>query len=363
MWLKLDDSLRQISDDHQQEIYGLELALLSIFQGEHALALSSGLGDELLKLPLSRHSVAAIKNSTRKSAEQISAWRQSPFKISITFNDKLVKKISPSEWILPISLIAQNGMPKSLVLAEDLTDARLYKHSAEHHRILNNTAHKFSTQLLSGGGGSTPKILQHELQQRHFFIFCITDSDRNYPAAGANSTSKKCKENIVRSDWIGHHYALREREAENVLPKNLIEDTLSRPEHKETFEKYCILQNHKYTDAEWEYLDLKQGTLLSKCCGAIDFWSRAAKDACKRGVINEICLQDGSCCRAAGEECGCLIAPGMGEKFLEHTADYLDHQTSHSSALRVKTAGNSKSWLQIGASIFSWAAATEKIRA
>lgn len=362
MWIKLDDSLKRVSQDHHHELIGLESILSSIFHGQHALALSSALGDQLLSLPLSRQSVAAIKNSLKKSAEQLSAWRQALFKLSITMDGRLVNKISESVWNLPISLIAEKGMPKSLILAENLTDARLYKHSAEHYRIISKSAHRLSAQLLSGGGGDTPKVLQHELLQTDFFIFCITDSDKPHPAAGASPTSKKCKENIAKSNWIGYHFAINEREAENILPKTLVEDSLGRPELREILIKFQSLQSHNYTDAEWEYLDLKEGTLYSKCISAIDFWKRASDAAGKRGAIRAGCLRDGSC-QLQSEKCDCFVAPGMGDKFLEHAAEYLDRQTPHAAALRVKTSSNSQSWLQIGESVSSWTAATEKIRA
>jgi len=362
MWLKLDESIKSININSATEIAGLETLLHAVFRGEHALACSYLLGKHILGLRLSQQSIATLTSSITKSSEFNAIWEDSKFKILITKEGDQVKVNSQNRWSVPLKFIATKGMPRSLLLAENLTDAKLYKHAAEHYRILNRQHYKIHTELRGGGGADTPKILDHEILSQNHFIYCITDSDKSYPTAPTNSTSKQCTEKSARSKWVTFHHSMDEREAENIVPKTILEDVFEQPEHKETLIKFRKLKDCKFSPDEWCYLDLKLGTPMEKSIISHDFWKDAVSKALTRGDIDATCYETRSCTSEDKESCKCHIAIGMGEKFLEHTISYLESQSSHASAQRVKTAENRKFWLDTGESIFNWSAATERIR-
>lgn len=363
MWIIIEEDIAGISTDSRKPLQGLETVLLSIARGEHALAVNFGVAKKIAMLPLSSISKATILEAGRRSSEYIGQSRSSRYKTHIKLNGPPFKAISNSEWEISIDFISDNGMPKSALLAENLTDAEIYQYSAYHYQALSKEKLNFKIVLLGGGGADTPKTLQNEINQKSWFVFCITDSDKLSPTDSVNQTCRDCSKIISKGDWISFHAALEEREAENHIPITLIEDTINSPQHKDSKERLQIISNINLSDDQWKYVDLKDGTPLRKCLKNKNFWSSAIKSSARAGLVMNVCEEVLDCPSQDYKSCTCMISPGISDKLLENVLGYLRKNGVHLTANRAKTAKNVMPWFETGKSIFEWGAAVEKRRA
>lgn len=363
MWIIIDEAISNISTDSQKELQGLETLLLSIARGEHALAVNFGVAKKLAMLPLSIISKATILEAGRRASEYISQSRSSRYKAYIKLDGPPITAISNYEWEISIAFLSDNGMPKSALLAENLTDAEIYQYSAYHYQALSKDKLNFKIALLGGGGADTPKTLKNEIDQKNLFVFCITDSDKLSPLDSVNQTCRACSKIINEAVWIAFHSALEEREAENHIPITLIEDTINCPQHKDSRNRFHIISDINFSEDQWKYIDLKEGTSLRKCFENKDFWSNVIQpSACTELAIN-ICKDFLYCLSQGTQSCNCIIAPGISTKLLENVLRFLKENGIHLTANRIKTARNVKPWLETGKSICEWGAAVEKRRA
>jgi hypothetical protein len=361
MWLVADDSLGRIQEDMVEELLGLECLLTSIARGEHAIAIKPSTAASLAKLPISRAARAVLQTAGQKAPEYRSRAQRAEYRCHVELDGPLNQQRSETEWKLQINFIARFGMPKSAVLAENLTDAEIFKYSAEHYRSLSTENFDFHIALLGGGGADTPKTLLHELTQRNWFVFCITDSDRISPDSAINHTSRECFKITTNNSWVSSHRSLEEREAENHIPFTLVKDSVDKAGFQDQMRRYMEIEELNLAPVHWRYLDLKEGTRLRKCFGARKFWGPAIEQAIKNKAISEKCGASDSC-KEDASACKCLISPGIAEKILETILDHLRSNSIPATAKRAGTAANSASWSATGKALCDWGASVARQR-
>lgn len=362
MWIIIDESIAQISADSHLQLQGLETLLLSIARGEHALAVKRGIAEILYGLPLSAISKATLLGAAQRAAEFLSKSSAAQYKAYIHYDNVPFSKISDSEWRISIDFLALNGMPMSAILAENLTDAEIYEYSAHHYRALAQERFHFKIARLGGGGADTPKTLASEINQKTWFIFCLTDSDKLSPIDSANQTSRECSRIVERAAWVARHLVLEEREAENHVPKTLIQDTLELPPHRDSWERFQKIEALNISDTQWKYLDLKEGTSLKKCFGNKQFWIDPIKTSVLHALSIAECENLDACPSNAEKPCSCVVCPGISKKILENVLGYLQQNSVHVTARRAKTSANIIPWLETGKAICDWGAALERRR-
>lgn len=363
MWIKLDDAIQSLSADMLEEIAGLDSVLCAVSRGEHALAVSHATSKVISQLPLSLKAAAALRSAASKSAENLAWCKAAKFRITVILHGAHSIKTNEFNWELPLRQISQIGLPRCAILAENLNDARLYDQCAKHYAVLSREKPCHNNIIINGGGADTPKVLGHQIAEKQSFVLCITDSDKSSPAAPANATSRNCTKEVTITSWIAHHITIEAREIENIIPTTIIEDVLSQADHSNSLTNLKIIRSLNFSDDEWKYLDLKSGSTLHKCLSFLDYWRSSAERANKNGQINENCLEKAACLVHEKDRCNCYISPGIGEKLLEHTVNFIEKNSYHKTALRTKTANNFEYWMNLGKTICEWGAATERLRA
>ncbi|WP_417452256.1 hypothetical protein [Kiloniella sp.] len=158
-------------------------------------------------------------------------------------------------------LLEGNYLSESILLVENIeNDGQLYKH------ILGEVknSHKvksFNFSLRNGGGSTIVSVFQHEIQNEKVVV-CICDSDKYAPNDTISSTYRNLKGLSRRHKFIGLLSETIGREAENIIPLDIIKDTYLCPnyENYDQLEELLELQNTAiHNDCLWLFLDIKNG--------------------------------------------------------------------------------------------------------
>ena len=360
----LDESFLAQDFTQLQAHSGVELLLYAVAQGKHIVAASPGVVSHLLAFQFSAMPRAMLLRLKANAPELMARSKTSRFRVRVVSNPVAQHRVSASEWVISLQWISEHGVPTSALMGEDVSDAEVYKLCALHHAALNRTGLNVHLELLNGGGAATPRVLRNEVDHRSKFVLCITDSDRCCPSAELNQTSKACQQLAEAADWVVAHIALDERELENFLPRNLVDDAIDRLGCQDTNTRRDALTRiaADHPDA-WGYLDLKEGTRLRALFGECDaYWRPLAEHQVCKENANKKCLLDESCSAVAKAECKCLIAPSLTNRLVEHVKEFMSQQSNHEGAKRARTSRNGARWSAVGELIAEWGAAAPKAR-
>ena len=364
MWMFLDDSLVQITPSDANVRSALEQLLYAVGRGEHVVAANPATARRLLEVDLSPVPQTVLRQVLTMAPDLLARLKTTSFRIRVVAEGALPLRVDASEWSLPLDWIRKNGVPTSFILGENTRDAKLFRIAATHHGALVRTGNSICIDIGSGGGADTPGVLATEIAAKRRFVLCITDSDKSCPTAPQNHTSNECARISKENGWIVMHLALNEREVENLLPINLIEDVVTSLSPSDLDGRLDALRGIAAKKASaWAFLDLKEGTPLNALFGACsNFWMDLKEHPiCKSGSDNR-CIEAGKCIAKSKDECKCLIAPPLGQKIVDHVIDYLEKCSTHAIAKRSSTSANAERWMEIGALVSEWGAATPKLR-
>lgn len=153
---------------------------------------------------------------------------------------------------------------RTILLGENLTDARLYRVFAEAFTAFQRWRCPLRFEL-DGGGGSTIDKEFNERCQDGRIVFAIADSDRRYPDGPEKNTAKNLRQALQNRPAYQRGEVLDVRSAENLLPLRIYEDALA-PHDSEQSQKLRLLNElhtklpaHLY--AWWRHIDLKVGVI------------------------------------------------------------------------------------------------------
>lgn len=364
MWFVLDESLLEVDPANVLVRSAVEQFLYAVALGEHALAAKPAVPRRLLTFDLSPRPRAVLLEVLGRAPELLAALGESRYHVRIVGNPGDVKRVSGSEWTMSLDRFNASGVPKSVLLCENVRDGALYRESGKHHAIAARAKVKIALDLENGGGADTPNVLKGHMAAQNKFVLCITDSDKCCPSSAMNATSKECSTIASDPTWVAEHLPLRERELENVLPRALLVDAIEAKNAKDVMarlEQLTALAG-SHTEA-WEHFDLKDGTRLKDAFGSCGtFWRTATKhDICAKHSRHD-CVASLKCAASSEEDCACLLAPALGQKIADHLLDHLKLCSPHAAEKRVSGSANGARWLEIGSYVSSWGAAGAKLR-
>lgn len=364
MLLVLDDSLRQADPSDGNIRSALEQLLYAVGRGEHAMAVHPPTARHLLQIQLSPMPKAVLKHALENAPNLLAQYRVAKFRVRIVVEGKDPRKIGDSEWSLPLDWVRSNGVPTSCVLGENTRDAELFRMAAEQYLARVRTGCTIKLNVAGGGGADTPRTLATEIKNRRQFVLCITDSDKACPVAPESHTSRECAEIGRATGWIAWHFSLEEREIENLLPVNLVEDVVQSLGQSDLDDKLESLKCIAAQDAlVWRYLDLKNGTPLRLMFGACSkFWEQFREHSICLNSSRRACIDDARCAAASRADCACFIAPPLGQRILEHVGTYLAKRSTQEAAKRSSTSANAARWGEVGALVSEWGVAAPKVR-
>lgn len=371
MYIYLDDSLEtlDLKNSDNLKIFGYLLDAFSegyfIISAKRSflkkLSESSGLSD-----PSRKAALYALNNYATNQA----FYNKIPFKIIITSNLTEIDNIA-HKWIIEISKLTPGFLSKGiLILAENLNDSTFLNFAAEHFQLKNKSeliSMKISNHFQGGGGDTIKGELKNQLDKMQEFIFCFKDSDKFSPNCEISDNAKDCVNLIKQNSWLSMFANTKCREAENLIPNNLLARTPNIPYNQ--LNSLRNLSNESGNDF-YSYIDIKQG-LTKKFYNSLPknspkelFWTPIIENFKERGIIKDCVLNEKKICSTHKQLKGnnCALLEAGTEHTLDHVVDFLRRETQHKSFEIIKHDTTSKEWFEIGEIVFWLSCALPKIR-
>lgn len=364
MWLTLDDSLLGIDPSEAKTRASLEPLLTAVGKGEHVLVGRPTVSRHLLQTELSPFPRTVLRQVLDMAPDLLAGLEKTNFRVRIVADGRGPCRVAAAEWTIPLDWFRIHGVPTNSVLGENTRDAELFRVSAVHHQALNRSGLEIRLDVTSGGGADTPRVLATEIAGQRRFVLCVTDSDQSCPTAPKSRMNKECSSIVEGSNWVAIHFSLEEREMENLLPRNLVQDVITNLSPSDFDARYADLDAiSRKNPASWAYLDLKDGTSLTFAFGLCGpFWEEFIDHLPCRESCKKDCLAQRRCMATSRADCRCLLAPSLGHRIVDHVRDHLSACSPHASAKRCSTSANAQGWLKVGALVEEWGAAMPKIR-
>lgn len=198
--------------------------------------------------------------------------------IKITDEESEIKKIVVNEqtiFLLPVDKAINFYFESSVLITENLTDAKIYIELAKLYlKEKNNKSTDLSITSLGSGGSQIKVQYENTIINEKKQGLCIVDSDKKYPNCKLGNTAKELK-NIIKDDSINEVIILEnQRELENFIPYDLLEYLSST-----TANSFCKLIDKLMIPKEfmikyYPYIDVKNGICIKEFsdCNWVSFW-------------------------------------------------------------------------------------------
>ncbi len=363
MWIEVDESLIDIYPAlNESQCAALETIVLSVFHGKNALFAKKRTLDWMMNQGLSAAAKSVCLKVKNRLPEYSSLRDIIGLKVIIVSADKDLAINKFGFWELPLNLLEKNPVSSCSLLTENLSDADIYLIAAEHYKK-HHKINGLITELtpVGGGGNQIYPAFMRFVERREGFCLSITDTDRDYPSAESNDTSKSCKTLAEECRWIAAHMDVPARELENILPINIVEDAIfddrGAVDLHERFEK--VKERVSDNSVALLYCDLKMGTKFS--------WSTTVhgnheKTRFWRDFLESKNPPLRACERSCGDECECFMIDSLGERVADKFLDFCKKNSVQKQYERMKTSANAEQWLDVGKAVFNWGVATPRTR-
>lgn len=363
MWLEVDESLVDVYPTlNESQCAALETIALSVFNGKNSLFAKKRTLDWMMNQELSAAAKSVCLKVKNRLSEYSSLRDIVGSKIIIVTSNKDLSINEHGFWELPLILLERNPVSTCTLLTENLSDADIYLIAAEHYKKHNKINGLITSLTTIGGGGNQiyPAFMRF-IDKKEGFCLSITDTDRDYPTAESNDTSKSCKSLADECRWIAAHMDVPARELENILPINIVEDAIfddrGAVDLHERFEK--VKERVAGNPSALLYCDLKMGTKFS--------WSGTLHGNEDKTRFWKSFLESknpplSACEKNCGEQCDCFMIDSLGERVADKFLDFCSRNSIHKQYERMKTSANADQWLEIGREVFNWGVATPRTR-
>lgn len=363
MWLEVDESLVDLYPTlNESQCAAFEAIALSVFHGKNSLFAKKRTLDWMMGQGLSKPAKSVCLKIKNRLSEYSSLRDIIESKIIIidSYNDVEIDEYG--FWKLPLNVLENNPVTTCALLAENLSDADIYLIAAEHYKKYKKINGLVTSLTPIGGGGNQiyPAFMRF-VERKEGFCLSITDTDRDYPLAESNDTSKNCKILAEERRWIAAHMDVPARELENILPINLVEDAIFEDRgavdlHRR-FEK--IKEKVAGNPVALLYCDLKMGTKFS---WSSNLHGNEEKERFWKTFLDSKNPPLTGCGNNCGDQCECLMIDSLGERVADKFLDFCRKNSIQKQYERMKTSSNADQWLEIGRAVFNWGVATPRSR-
>lgn len=351
MLVILGETLKEILATDHAALSGLESILASSYNGEHLFTSSFPVVNYLIRLPLSNKGRAVLQRIRSGISQHGHLPYPDSFVIEIK-KDGLKAQISKTKWLIPVTSFQNKAFPPSIILGENMLDAKAYYAAAQQARAKFKYHESCNTVPDAGGGSQTPVKLEAYLNSANGYCFCITDGDYTEPTASKSAVSSQCEGLLLANDWPAFATDFDGRSIENIIPLELIEDsfTLPIPQH---FHKFKIICD---TDKDLKkYIDIKLGlkycklSKIKKDSPRFKFWWSRIKKHNLDDTFNALennpphCHEDN--CRQ------CILIEGLGGGTLRQVVNHFSSTTAHKLSQRIDT---NSTWCELGKKLYHW---------
>lgn len=330
-------------------------------KGHHLILGSSPVLTKLLSLPCLGPSERNVLRHSLERAAQYSGYLQ----LVQTYAELSVEDVSepqklkrPDQDVIRFPLRwfshPERSM-KTVVIAEDLVDAKLYELMGQVVPLLL-TSSRFpglACEFYSGGGGSTARAFGEKVRER--LVLTVVDSDRKYVGDSLGDTARSVLDAVKDTDSvIGRCEVLEARSIENVLPDRFY-SSLKRSNGAAMQRLLPILTE---SAPPWRmHLGIRDGLeafVRSKLLDQVESDSNAPE--INALLMNNVPVSCKSCSLtdcSRGDSCRGVVLDGMGKglvrAYLEFTETRRRAEVAADIALPVRAE-----WERIGKQILDW---------
>ena len=280
-------------------------------------------------------------------------------------------KTAENRWEVPLSQIGIVGTKKSVLLTENLDDARAYEHAARQYQVSLRLGGYIALEKAAGGGSTTSEVFENLVQQENKWCLCITDTDRFCPEENMGPTSQKCNNIAQGTGIVAKHIDIKVRELENTIPLAFLEKAV--PVTHSDLWAWHIKKLYSTRQEAHFYGDLKSGITIKKLISyekgtpRRNFWESVLADLGPAPALDIACAEMPDCrknnqCLTPGEPCSCYIFPGFGEHLIDSVLSILGENSPHKSEERTRRDPHRQIWMDIGRLVFEWAYAPDMTR-
>lgn len=255
----------------------------------------------------------------------------------------------------------------SILLVESNDDIQFYDFIGKYYlknKGIQNMHVSFQSEI--GGGNTTGMRLASIIDEGKRTCLCIADSDRMYLGAQDGGTLKKILAVTSKREQINYEFhALDMHEIENLIPVELLDNICKKiPDASEgiRFVKFLLSEDYSKKSPIY-YFDYKKGIpkkyfyLKKDCKKEEEKKFRRLEDY--RSYWRIILERYGIILNENVDE---LIIPGICERILEHTIQYLNNKWEEDRVYDiVKDSYIHETWLEIGAKIVTWGCVGNRI--
>ncbi|MEZ9057985.1 hypothetical protein [Vibrio pelagius] len=202
------------------------------------------------------------------------------------------------------------------------------------------------------GYGSHTFRVYSDYKSQNRFALCIVDSDSKYPGAPVGSTARPFLSQGFSIDNTVEAKLLNVREAESLLPDEVIETTLvdgDYPSSKvDVFEKVQSLDSDS-NGLFRQYFDHKDGISLRQALhpNLVEFWKPHFSN--ERMLSVKACYRNNTC-----DECGsCIQIEGFGDRILENAIEVMARSNQRNLISRLSGVLKDE-WESIGSKMVAW---------
>lgn len=346
---------------------GITEAFLAVHRGDHYVLADRELLELLHKSPhiaaSTRATISSIKNNLSTLGGLKYAIRS---KVVITnSNSDEILKTSDLEWKIPLKKIGKIGIRRSVLIAENLNDAKIYCHAAKQAKIRCKLPGEIAIEPISGGGSTISEVFNDQCTNGKWG-FCITDGDHTFPSSSPSPSSLKCESVSKNHNFISRHFKLPVLEIENAIPFGYIREIIS-PELITAWDWHINRVLGEQPDLH-AYCDLKKGTTFRSITEIPDstpkknYWNAAVQNLVSKNTILIPCFKHGECRKDLSSECECTIAAKVGKNCLIDVLEFLEKNSSHRTLKLVTKDSNVSLWFDIGEDVLNWGIAPKATR-
>jgi len=311
---------------------------------------------------LSAPSKAAIKRAHSRVAEIGSLKNEIEARLMVCGQGDKIVRTADGDLIAPVNKLIGVNFSRTEMLAENIRDGEIFVLAGKTYRKARRlTSLNINFSLKNGGGADIAYCLSNSVKEQMDFVLAITDGDVDHPECGPSIVSQNCEKIVNESAWICAHAMLPCREVENLVPVNLLHDSIEShlPDAAEVHQRHAKIEEARAKRGDcYKFADLKEGT-PGFHCGENDpspdrrkFWCSVAKD-----LKNEFC---GNCKKA--KECTCNLLEGLGGNTLKRVLDHCANLSDLKLFERSNSSDNKDDWLAIGKVVFTWGVADAVMR-
>lgn len=277
-------------------------------------------------------------------------------------------------WHIPLlSFNRMESVAKTTLLAENLTDCKIYQHAADHFRILNGFRNlKISFTNQGGGGSTTAEEIRRRVADPTGICLCIIDSDRLSPNSDIGLTAQSCLAAVNDSQkWWLELFLTLKRELENELPESFVVKALTSNAEFQNILDTFLRNKESLTTIDIQvisYLDLKEGLslnwILSQSESVKAFWLNAIGSLVVESHCKTTCMSSTVCGSLELEDQRCRsdnLVSGIGKSLLTIVLNWLNTENPVSAAKMLKNSGDD-GWLVLGRKVFHYGVSGHVVR-